>query len=216
MKYPQIEAIPVVVDLETIALPLRQEDIEQFESEYEPPSNYKDPEKIEKHKVHALEKFKRDRGFRLGGCQPICIAMCSIIGTPLRAVDMNSTFSKSPKDIVEFFVNYIDEVDAPIELVTFNGESFDIPILRQNMHIYNLRLQRPIGKWNKCDLYLQYGRKYGQKELCRVHGITIPEMDGSHVGRLYEEGRYDLIEDYCRADVNAAAELYIDNRRLFA
>jgi predicted PolB exonuclease-like 3'-5' exonuclease len=121
--------------------------------------------------------------------------------------------TQSEGELIAAFVDRIAELDP--QLVTFNGNSFDLPVLRYRAMVHKVPAiglsARPYFNRYRtdaidlCDLLSSFapGSKASLHELCRVMGLPgKPDgIDGSEVERYFHEGRIKEIADYCESDV---------------
>ena len=109
----------------------------------------------------------------------------------------------------------------PSRLVTYNGRSYDGPMLMIRSAQLGLPAERDLVGYrydiaDHCDLQdvLTFmGSTYPRYSLdfwCRRFEIESPKgkIDGSQIARAYRQGRIDDIGEYCLRDVRATAELY--------
>lgn len=114
------------------------------------------------------------------------------------------------------------------EFVTFNGRNFDVPFLmtrsaanevkpsKDLMSNRYLGMQRfgskHIDLLDQLTFYGAVWQKKGNFHLwSRVFGIESPKgngMDGSDVGKFFEEGKYEEIAKYNASDIIATNRLY--------
>ncbi|MFI4983806.1 MAG: 3'-5' exonuclease [Rickettsiales bacterium] len=113
-------------------------------------------------------------------------------------------------------------------LVTFNGKTFDLPVLKYRAMLYDIPcrgLHRSGDKWNSysnrysmdwhCDLieaFSDYGAsaKVKMNEVCALFGIPGKlDVDGSQVSVMFKEGKLKEIRDYCELDVTSTYLLYL-------
>jgi 3'-5' exonuclease len=120
---------------------------------------------------------------------------------------------RSEKDLISGFVGRIAELTP--QLVTFNGNSFDLPVLRYRALVNRVAApglsMRPYfnrytdDALDLCDALSSFNRegRATLHELCRVMGLPGKPagIDGSEVAGLYREGRIEDIADYCETDV---------------
>lgn len=114
-------------------------------------------------------------------------------------------------------------------LVTYNGRSFDLPViaLRALCHAVPLRWYygdrgmrsrySEDGHLDLCDWLADHGATRAGKldQVARLIGLPGKiGIDGSQVEGLYQDGRLDLIESYCLADVAQTALLFLRFRLL--
>jgi len=207
--------VKVVIDLETIALPVSRGDYEKWENRWEEeykgaPSNWKDPEKIAAHKqeskVKAEKEFLSERKFRVGGNQIVAVGLGVVNDTSI--MHLESFVGPDPNELMALTVGYLREVGR-YSFVGFNVEGFDLPILNLAMHKAGLRLPCKIGKWDTLDLCERpFKRRYKLKDLADIYGLERVEGDGSGVQALWDEQNLDAIKNYNLSDVKITAELY--------
>jgi predicted PolB exonuclease-like 3'-5' exonuclease len=117
------------------------------------------------------------------------------------------------KALISSFVDRIGELKP--QLITFNGASFDLPVLRYRAMIHGVAapglLSRPYfhrytdDAIDLCDALSSFSSqaKVGLDELSRAMGLPgKPDgMMGADVERYYREGRLGEIAEYCEGDV---------------
>lgn len=120
---------------------------------------------------------------------------------------------RSEKELIAAFVGRIAEL-AP-QLVTFNGNSFDLPVLRYRALVNSVPAAglsaRPyFNRYTEdavdlCDVLSAFSSqgKATLHEICRVMGLSGKPggMDGSEVAQYHRDGRLQDIADYCESDV---------------
>jgi 3'-5' exonuclease len=128
---------------------------------------------------------------------------------------------RTEAEIIESFVGRI--ADYRPQMVTFNGSSFDLPVLR-----YRAMINRVSAPGLECrrywyrysddclDLYdalasFGAGGKVSLNDLCRALGFPgKPEgMDGSEVDRYVQEGRIGEVAAYCETDVISTYRVWL-------
>jgi 3'-5' exonuclease len=120
---------------------------------------------------------------------------------------------RSEEALITAFVDRIAELSP--QLVTFNGSSFDLPVLRYRALVHGVTAPglsaRPyFNRYTEdavdlCDVLSSFSSqgKVTLHELCRVMGLPgKPEgISGADVERYYREGRIREIAEYCENDV---------------
>lgn len=120
---------------------------------------------------------------------------------------------RTEKELITSFVDRIAELTP--QLVTFNGSSFDLPVLRYRAMVHNVSAiglsARPYFKRyaedaiDLCDVLSSFSpaAKSSLHELCRVLGLPgkPDDIDGGEVEKYFREGRLQDIADYCESDV---------------
>jgi len=117
------------------------------------------------------------------------------------------------KALIASFVDRIAELSP--QLVTFNGSSFDLPVLRYRAMVHAIAApglsSRPYfnrytdDAIDLCDVLSSFSfqGKATLHELCRVMGLPgKPQgIGGGDVEKFYREGRIREIAEYCESDV---------------
>jgi 3'-5' exonuclease len=126
---------------------------------------------------------------------------------------------RTEKQLISAFVDRIAELHP--QLVTFNGNSFDLPVLRYRAMVHGVSAPglsaRPyFHRYSEdaidlCDVFSSFSpqRKATLHEISRVMGLPgKPEgFDGSEVERYYREGKIKEVADYCETDVVGTYQL---------
>ena len=109
------------------------------------------------------------------------------------------------------------------QLVTFNGNSFDLPVLRYRAMVHGVSAPglsaRPYfhryteDAVDLCDVFSSFSPqgKATLHEISRVMGLPgKPKgFDGSEVERYFREGKIKEIADYCETDVVGTYQVWL-------
>jgi predicted PolB exonuclease-like 3'-5' exonuclease len=128
---------------------------------------------------------------------------------------------RSEKQLIADFTAKIAELKP--QLVTFNGNSFDLPVLRYRAMIYavsapGLSVRQYFKRYTEdaldlCDALSSYSQqaKVTLHELSRVMGLPgkCDGLKGSDVERYYRENRIREIAEYCESDVVNTYRLWL-------
>jgi 3'-5' exonuclease len=120
---------------------------------------------------------------------------------------------RSEQALISSFVDRIAELSP--QLVTFNGSSFDLPVLRYRAMVHavpapGLSLRPYFNRYTEdavdlCDVLssFSYQGKATLHELCCVMGLPgKPDgISGGEIEKYYREGRIREIAEYCETDV---------------
>jgi predicted PolB exonuclease-like 3'-5' exonuclease len=122
--------------------------------------------------------------------------------------------------LIESFVGRIAELQPT--LVTFNGNGFDLPVLRYRAMVHRISAPGLIALpyFNRystqsvdlCDVLASYGTgKATLHEISRTLGFAgkASGIDGSNVATLYADGRIQEIADYCIEDVTNTYRIWL-------
>ena len=128
---------------------------------------------------------------------------------------------RAEKELITSFVDRIAELRP--QLVTFNGNSFDLPVLRYRAMTHRIAAPglsvRPYfnrytdDAIDLCDVLSSFSSqsKATLHELCRVMGLPgkPDSIDGSEVYTYFREGRIQEIADYCETDIVNTYRLWL-------
>jgi len=120
---------------------------------------------------------------------------------------------RSEKELITAFVNRIDELKP--QFVTFNGSSFDLPILRYRAMTHSVAAPGLAARpyFNRftddaidlCDVLSSFSSqaKATLHEVCRVMGLPgkCEGITGAEVEKYFRDGHIQEIADYCKSDV---------------
>ena len=120
---------------------------------------------------------------------------------------------RTEKALISSFVDRIAELSP--QLVTFNGSSFDLPVLRYRAMVHGvaapgLSLRPYFNRYTEdaidlCDVLASFSfqGKATLHELCRVMGLAgKPDgITGGDVEKFFRDGRVREIAEYCESDV---------------
>jgi len=125
------------------------------------------------------------------------------------------------KDEKELLEKFWDKISDYQFIVTYNGNTFDIPFIYFRSGINRVKIMKDIvgTRYNKSkhvdlkDELTFFGahRSYKLDFVSQAFGITSPKeegLDGSKVTEYFNIGRNEEIADYCLRDVKATYELY--------
>src|SRR6202011_4965774 len=120
---------------------------------------------------------------------------------------------RSERELIASFVDKIAALSP--QLVTFNGSSFDLPVLRYRAMVHGVPAPglaaRPYfhryadDAIDLCDVLSSFSSqaKATLHELCRVMGLPGKPngMTGAEVEKYYRDGHTQQIAEYCESDV---------------
>jgi predicted PolB exonuclease-like 3'-5' exonuclease len=170
----------------------------------------------------AFARFRQDPRNRSGDFMPltlhlpIAIAVGDVGGDyVLRSVENLAANDYSEEGLVREFWRRVESFAGV--LVSFNGRSFDLPVLELAALRYGISAPsyftqadspRHRASGRHLDLYDflcnfgSHGLRGGLDLLMKMMGMPGKStMDGSQVQEYFEAGRLDEIQRYCRADV---------------
>jgi predicted PolB exonuclease-like 3'-5' exonuclease len=120
---------------------------------------------------------------------------------------------RTEAELIRAFVEKVDELRP--QLITFNGHSFDLPVLRYRAMVNRvsaagLQARPYFNRYyddavDLCDVLASYssGAKVKLDEICKILGLTgKPEgVDGSRVEAMVLDGKIEQVARYCESDV---------------
>jgi predicted PolB exonuclease-like 3'-5' exonuclease len=146
-------------------------------------------------------------------CIGALIASRAPNGWQVNAIGAPHIGERSERDLIQGLVDRIGELRP--RLVTFNGSSFDLPVLRYRAMINRvsapgLAARSYFNRYSDdaldlCDVLASFDQraKVSLHELCRVLGLPgKPDgIDGSQVETYYGAGRIKEVAEYCETDI---------------
>src|SRR6266566_2337283 len=128
---------------------------------------------------------------------------------------------RSEKELISSFVDRIAKLSP--QLVTFNGSSFDLPVLRYRAMVHGVAAPglsaRPYfnrytdDAIDLCDVLSSFSfqGKATLHELCCVMGLPgkTDGMSGAEVEQYFRDGRIREIAEYCESDVVNTYRLWL-------
>jgi 3'-5' exonuclease len=128
---------------------------------------------------------------------------------------------RTEKQLITAFCDKIAELRP--QLVTFNGNSFDLPVLRYRAMVHGVSAPglsvRPYfhrytdDAIDLCDVFSWFSPqgKATLHEISRVMGLPgKPKgIDGSEVERYFSEGKIRGIADYCETDIVGTYQVWL-------
>ncbi|MCA3270160.1 MAG: 3'-5' exonuclease [Thalassospira sp.] len=143
-------------------------------------------------------------------------------------VDIRSggTETSSEKELVLGFFKYLEKKNA--RLVSFNGRTFDLPVLKYRALHYGIPtpwLYNTADKWNNygsrysfdwhCDLIEAFS-DFGASARVKLHEVAVAVglpgkfgVDGGDVAGMFDAGKIKEIRAYCETDVLNTFLLYL-------
>jgi predicted PolB exonuclease-like 3'-5' exonuclease len=158
-------------------------------------------DKFPKHVYHSI------------ACIGALVAHWEAEGWTIDALGAPHCGERSEKELIAAFVGRVAELTP--QSVTFNGNSFDLPVLRYRALVNKVSAPgltaRPyFNRYTEdaidvCDVLSGFNSqgKATLHEICRVMGLPgKPDgIDGSEVAQYHRDGRIKEIADYCETDV---------------
>jgi len=166
-------------------------------------------DKFQKHIYHSIVCIGALVAYRENDCWAV-----DVLGAP-------HVGERSEKELIQAFVDKIAETKP--QLVTFNGNSFDLPVLRYRAMIHSIAAPglsaRPYfnrytdDAIDLCDVLSSFAPqgKARLHEVCKVMGMAGKPtgIDGGEVARYFLEGKLKEIADYCETDIVNTYRLWL-------
>jgi predicted PolB exonuclease-like 3'-5' exonuclease len=166
-------------------------------------------DKFPKHIYHSIICIGALVAHQEGGCWTV-----DALGAP-------HVGERSEKALISSFVDRVAELSP--QLVSFNGSSFDLPVLRYRAMVHGvaapgLSLRPYFNRYTEdavdlCDVLssFSYQDKAKLHEVCRVMGLPgKPDgMSGAEIEKYYRDGHIREIAEYCEGDVVNTYRLWL-------
>jgi 3'-5' exonuclease len=168
---------------------------------------------------HTEEQIRNDMGefpkhiYHSIVCIGAVVAHLNGDGWTVDEVGASHLGDRSEKELISAFVDLIAELQP--QLITFNGNSFDLPVLRYRAMIHGVAAPglacRPYFHRYRSDAVdlcdelssFSFGARVTLDELSKAIGFSgkPTTMNGSEVESYFRVGRIKEIADYCETDV---------------
>jgi 3'-5' exonuclease len=128
---------------------------------------------------------------------------------------------RTEKELITAFCDKIAELSP--QLVTFNGNSFDLPVLRYRAMVHGvsapgLSVRPYFHRYTEdaidlCDVFSSFSPqgKATLHEISRIMGLPGKPrgFDGGEVERYFREGKLKEIAEYCETDVVGTYQVWL-------
>lgn len=200
MGYNNLDALRFVIDIETAPLP----DAAAYLEPAEPPSNYKDADKI--------AAYVREKNAENLSRAALDADLCRIVAIGWMredATDPTVVYVDQPEHEESVLTEFWRDVNQHVT-VGYNTIGFDLPILvRRSLYLGVTHPFVNLDKYRSNHIDLQQRLSYnGAMKFrslsfyCKRFGIPCgDDSTGSQVGQLVIDGKWDEIAAHCRADV---------------
>jgi predicted PolB exonuclease-like 3'-5' exonuclease len=142
-------------------------------------------------------------------------------GYKVLALGASHIGQRTERELIGSFVQTIEQLTP--RMVTFNGCSFDLPVLRYRAMMHEIPApglddrsyfhRYTDHNVDICDVFssFSYGGKAKLDELSRIMGLPgkTEGIDGSQVEAYCNAGRIQEIADYCKSDVINTYRLWL-------
>lgn len=123
---------------------------------------------------------------------------------------VTSIWGPDEKKLLEDFWKKISDFDV---LISFNGDSFDIPFLIKRSLINRVRTKKieSLDLRKKCNgFWFSYNSKENGKlsDWAKVMGIEVATDSGASMRKYFIEEKWEEIEKHCKEDVTITSKLY--------
>lgn len=204
--------VAIVIDIETVAGEIPDWYREEVEADVR--ARYVKEDIIEKHRSKGL----RDWGFEPDGAKVVAIGFTPIeVGYTLTHRRPEIIMHPHTETVMVNAKHSLQEF-ANVPWITYNGSSFDMPVLASTALQYSIDIQIPLRRPNHIDLFLSDVFKQSRPSLrraCQQYRVAPPTTSGASVQGWFDNEQYDKISAHCFEDVEATAKLYLNLCKAF-
>lgn len=234
----------LALDIETVPHPsLDPSWLPVFTPEDVKLGNLKDAVKIREKVEEARASFESNLR-RKAGLDPDLMMICCCVMYDSHENDWLEMFAKNEEEESEMLFRVVHSLDLAMKsertILSYNGRTFDIPAIYRRCQYQDVRFPRALYR----KLTDRYALESHHLDLMQALGMPTPfssqpvvkkmayylsrfgltpkleGWSGADVWPAFQEGRFDEITAYCRADVEGLVELYrrvepwlVDERR---
>ncbi|MCS7197456.1 MAG: ribonuclease H-like domain-containing protein [Candidatus Bipolaricaulota bacterium] len=223
----------LVLDIETVGLPIESFDEAQREYLLKWAEREETPERQERKREDLIAQLN----LYPFTAQVVAIGMLNVQSQRGRVYYQAPTKEswRSEDTLIEFesgsereiLTRFWEDVRLYRQIITFNGRGFDCPFLLLRSAILGIKPSRDLmpSRFDAKHIDLLeeltfHGaiRRFNLDFYCKAFGITSPKgrLSGPQINKLFAEGKYREIAQYCFDDVRATAELYRRWRELLS
>lgn len=205
-----MNASPLIVDLECVSI----DQVSDYLEPVEAPSNYKDPLKIDAYIKETTANLVSRAALDPDLCRIVALGCGDIDGFDTALICRDEEIEAAA--LRAFWKRATDAYGATRTLVTFNGFGYDLPVLMRRSQY--LGVSFPLLNVDRyrsphIDLMQKLSfsgaiKAHSLRFYCQRFGVTVDDsVDGSLVGQLVAEGKWDEVEKHCLSDIAATRTL---------
>lgn len=202
--------VELVLDIETYAVPVAPHVKEFLIGDYEPPKNYKDPEKIAKHREEFMKNLDEQSCFKPYGNKLIAVGMAVVSGEKIVGAEARLG---TEEELTQFFIDYLNDIGPKFVVIGCNIK-FDLSNLLARVNKFGMSSRNKISKWSEIDLLYKPYSGYSAKTAALAMGVKIPKFTGADVQQLVDDGKLEEVRQYNHDDVIMESELFICAKRI--
>jgi 3'-5' exonuclease len=142
-------------------------------------------------------------------------------GWQIQALGAPHIGQRAEAELIQSFIDRIGELRP--QLITFNGHSFDLPVLRYRAMVNRvaasgLQVRPYFHRYTEdaldlCDVFGSYspGARVKLDEICKIIGLPGKPsgIDGGEVEAMVQAGRIAEVAQYCESDVLNTYRLWL-------
>ena len=115
------------------------------------------------------------------------------------------------RGLIKDFLKWVKKEKINL-LISANGKDFDIPFIFMRAYIKKLETKQVLflNKYKHFDIINDItDKKISLNNLAKIYGFALKTGDGKEAIKLFQEGKFDKLIDYCMNDVELTEKIYL-------
>ena len=113
------------------------------------------------------------------------------------------------RGLIKDFLKWVKKEKINL-LISANGKDFDIILMRAYIKKLETKQVLFLNKYKHFDIINDItDKKISLNNLAKVYGFALKTGDGKEAIKLFQDGKFDKLMDYCMNDVELTEKIYL-------